>query len=229
MNDSSKIKRKGTSASSSRWLQRQRRDAWRRDAAREGWRSRAAYKLLEIDKRFGFLKRGARVVDLGAAPGGWSQVAAQRIGAGTEREWVVGVDMLEIAPVAGCRFLQREFPAPELLQEIKSLLQRADVVLSDMLANVSGHRLVDHERSLALCRMAEAFAAEVLSPGGVLCCKLLRGGDGQEEKELLADWRTRFKQVTRFKPKASREESAEIYLVALGFKAEKPQMAGRMA
>ena len=208
---------KGASASSSRWLQRQRRDAWRQAAAREGWRSRAAYKLLEIDARFGFLRRGARVVDLGAAPGGWSQAAAQRIGAGTGREWVVGVDVLEIAPLAGCRFLQREFPAPGLQEEIRSLLRQVDVVLSDMLANVSGHRLVDHERSLALCRMAEAFAAGLLSPGGALCCKLLRGGDGKEERQMLADWRMRFQQVARFKPKASRGESAEMYLVATGF------------
>ena len=217
MSDLGKMARKGASASSARWLQRQRRDSWRREAAREGYRSRAAYKLLEIDRRFGFLRRGARVVDLGAAPGGWSQAAARRIGAAAGREWLVGVDVLEIAPVAGCRFLQRAFPAPELQGEIRSLLQRVDVVLSDMLANVSGRRLVDHERSLALCQAAEAFAAEMLSPGGTLCCKLLRGGDGTEEQLMLADWQTRFRQVARFKPKASRGESAEIYLVATGF------------
>ena len=224
MTDSGRI-----SASSARWRQRQGRDVHVRAAAREGYRSRSAYKLLEMDARFRFLRCGARVVDLGAAPGGWSQVAAQRIGAGVGREWLVGVDVLDIAPLAGCRFVKGAFPVTwgaaaartpliageELAREVEGLLgRRADVVLSDMLANVSGNRLVDHERSLELCRLAEAFAGDVLAAGGVFCCKLLRGGDGREERDMLADWRRRFQRVVRFKPAASRAESAEIYVLA---------------
>ena len=178
---------------------------------------------MELDARFGFLRPGARVVDLGAAPGGWSQVAAERIfpskgGANEERIRLVGIDMLDIAPLPGCRFLRRTLPSPGLADEINALLPRVDVVLSDMLANVGGHRWVDHERSLALCRAAEAFAASLLAPDGAFCCKLLRGGDGGGEREMLAAWQTRFARIRRFKPKSSRSESAEIYLLAEGFR-----------
>ena len=210
---------KKLSGSQTRWLQRDRRDAYVRAAAQEGFRSRSAYKLLDIDARFKLLHKGSRVVDLGAAPGGWSQVAAKRVGAGEGREWVVGIDPLEIAPLPGCHFLRTEFPAPELREQLLALLGgRVNLVLSDMLANMSGNRLVDFQGSLNLCQQAEAFAAEILAPKGALCCKLLRGGDGSEEKEMLEDWKTRFERVERFKPKASRGESAEIYLVALGFR-----------
>lgn len=211
--------RKKISASSSRWLQRDRRDAYVKAAAREGYRSRSAYKLVEINERFGFLRKGSKVVDLGAAPGGWSQVAAKRVGARGGLERVVAVDVLEMEPIAGCRFLRAEFPAPDLSAKVlEALGGRVNVVLSDMLANVSGNRLVDYQRSLELCRNVEAFASGgVLAPGGTLCCKLLRGGDSGDEKEMLADWRKRFDSLTRFKPKASRGESAEIYLVASGF------------
>ena len=201
-----------------RWLHRHQKDPWRREATKQGYRSRSAWKLLELDARFRFLRRGARVVDLGAAPGGWSQVAAERIGATEARPLLVGVDMLDIAPLPGCRFLRRTLPSPGLTNEITALLQRTDVVLSDMLANVAGHRWADHERSLALCRAAEEFAASLLAPNGVFCCKLLRGGDGGGEKEMLAQWQTRFARIHRFKPKSSRSESAEIYLLAEGFR-----------
>lgn len=203
---------------SKRWLHRHHKDPWKRDATQKGYRSRSAWKLLELDDRFRFLRRGARVVDLGAAPGGWSQVAAERIDASQERIRLVGIDMLEIAPLPGCRFLRREFPTPGLADEITALLPRVDAVLSDMLANVGGHRWVDHERSLALCRAAEQFAASLLAPDGVFCCKLLRGGDGGGEREMLAAWQTRFARIHRFKPKSSRSESAEIYLLAEGFR-----------
>lgn len=212
--------RKKVSASSSRWLQRDRRDAYVKAAAREGYRSRSAYKLVEINGRFGFLRKGSKVVDLGAAPGGWSQVAAKRVGACEGLERVVAVDVLEMEPISGCRFLRAEFPAPDLSAKVLEALEgRVNVVLSDMLANVSGNRLVDYQRSFELCRNVEAFASGgVLAPGGTLCCKLLRGGGGVDEKEMLADWRMRFDSLTRFKPKASRGESAEIYLVASGFR-----------
>ncbi|MCY4031235.1 MAG: RlmE family RNA methyltransferase [Hyphomicrobiales bacterium] len=211
--------RKKVSASSSRWLQRDRRDAYVKAAAREGYRSRSAYKLVEINERFGFLRKGSKVVDLGAAPGGWSQVAAKRVGARKGLERVVAVDVLEMEPISGCRVLRAEFPAADLSAKVLEALDgRVNVVLSDMLANVSGNRLVDYQRSLELCRNVEAFASGgVLASGGTLCCKLLRGGDGADEKEMLADWRKRFDSITRFKPKASRGESAEIYLVASGF------------
>ena len=211
--------RKKVSASSSRWLQRDRRDAYVKAAAREGYRSRSAYKLVEINERFGFLRKGSKVVDLGAAPGGWSQVAAKRVGARKGLERVVAVDVLEMEPISGCRVLRAEFPAVDLSAKVLEALDgRVNVVLSDMLANVSGNRLVDYQRSLELCRNVEAFASGgVLASGGTLCCKLLRGGDGADEKEMLADWRKRFDSITRFKPKASRGESAEIYLVASGF------------
>ena len=212
--------RKKVSASSSRWLQRDRRDAYVKAAAREGYRSRSAYKLVEMNKRFGFLRKGSKVVDLGAAPGGWSQVAAKYAGAREGLERVVAVDVLEMEPIAGCRFLRAEFPAPDLSAKVLEALNgRANVVLSDMLANVSGNRLVDYQRALELCSNVEAFASGgVLASGGTLCCKLLRGGDGSDEKEMLADWRKRFDSLVRFKPKASRGESAEIYLVASGFR-----------
>lgn len=175
---------------------------------------------MEIDDRFRFLKRGARVIDLGAAPGGWSQVAAQRIGADEGKELVVGVDRLAISPVAGCRFLQCEFPSPGLQKRILVTLgARANAVISDMLENITGNRLVDHHRSISLCRMAEDFASGILAPGATFCCKLLRGGDGRDEKEMMADWRTRFDTVVRMKPRASRNDSVEIYLVASGFHA----------
>lgn len=157
-------------------------------------------------------------MDMGAAPGGWSQVAAQRVGAGEGREYVVGVDRLSIAPVPGCRFLRCEFPSPGLQERIFEILGgRANAVISDMLENISGNRLVDHERSLYLCRTAENFASGILAPGGTFCCKFLRGGDGREERAMMANWQARFDSVVRFKPNASRGESAEIYLVASRF------------
>lgn len=211
---------KKVSASSSRWLQRDRRDAYVKAAAHEGYRSRSAYKLVEINERFGFLRKDSKVVDLGSAPGGWSQVAAKCVGAREDLGRVVAVDVLEMEPIAGCRFLRTEFPAPDLSARVLEMLNgRANVVLSDMLANVSGNRLVDYQRSLELCRNVETFTSGgVLAPGGTLCCKLLRGGSGVDEKEILSNWRKRFDSLTRFKPKASRSESAEIYLIASGFR-----------
>ena len=208
-------RRRAKSPSSARWLQRQQRDPWARAAQQQGYRSRSACKLLEIDRRFRFLRPGARVLDLGAAPGGWSQVAARRTGAGGGREWVLGVDVQDVVPVDGCRFIKCAFPAAGLAQEVQKLLgRRVDVLLSDMLGNVSGNRIRDHANSLELCRSVERFAADVLSEDGMLCCKLLRGGDPREEQEMLADWSGRFRRVLRFKPQASRSESAEIYLLA---------------
>ena len=160
------------------------------------------------------------MVDLGAAPGGWSQVAAKCTGAREGLERIVAVDVLGVEPIAGCRFLRAKFPAPDLSAKVLEALDgRVNAVLSDMLANVSGNRLVDYQRSLELCRSVEDFASSgILASGGTLCCKLLRGGDGNDEKEMLADWRKRFDSLVRFKPKASRGESAEIYLVASGFR-----------
>ncbi len=200
--------------SSRAWLARQINDPYVARAKREGFRSRAAYKLGEIDDKFHLLKPGARVVDLGAAPGGWSEIAARRVGPGGR---VVALDILEMKPIAGVDFLQLDFldaAAPERLKE--KLGSRADVVLSDMAANATGHRQTDHLRIMALAEAAALFAREVLAPGGSFLCKVLQGGT---EAKLLAELKRDFATVKHVKPPASRADSAELYLLAKGFRA----------
>jgi 23S rRNA (uridine2552-2'-O)-methyltransferase len=204
---------KGRRASSIRWLERQLNDPYVAEAKRRGFRSRAAFKLIELDQRFHLLKPGARVVDLGAAPGGWTQVAVERVGA---RGVVVALDAAEMAPVKGATALTRDFldaSAPALIKD--TLGGPADVVLSDMAPAATGHAATDHLRIMALVEAAAAFAEEVLRPGGAFVAKVLQGGT---ESQLLAHLKRRFASVRHAKPPASRAESAEVYVVAQGFR-----------
>jgi len=204
------------SNSSTMWLQRQLNDPYVARAKRENMRSRAAYKLIEIDDKAHFLKKGARVVDLGAAPGGWSQVAAKRVG---PQGKVVGIDLLEIEPITGVDLRVFDFldpAAPDLLKEM--LGGPADVVLSDMAANATGHRRTDHIKIVALVEAAAEFAREVLAPGGAFLAKVIQGGT---EGTLLADLKKDFAKVVHIKPPASRADSAELYLLATGFRGGK--------
>jgi 23S rRNA (uridine2552-2'-O)-methyltransferase len=209
---------KGRSLSSKLWLERQLNDPYVARAKREGLRSRAAYKLAEIDDKFRFLKLGGKVVDLGAAPGGWSQIAAKRVGAAEGRGRVVGIDLLPMGPVSGVDFLQLDFLDETAPQALRDLLGGpADVVLSDMAANATGHRQTDHLKIVALIEIAAEFAREVLKPGGAFVAKVLQGGT---EGALLAQLKRDFATVKHMKPAASRADSAELYLVATGFRAK---------
>jgi len=199
--------------SSRAWLERQISDPYVARAKREGFRSRAAYKLAEIDDKYRLLRPGAHVVDLGAAPGGWSEIAARRIGA---RGRVIAIDILEMKPVAGVEFLQLDFLDETAPGRLKAMLDgKADVVLSDMAANATGHRQTDHLRIMALAEAAAHFAREVLSEGGSFLCKVLQGGT---EAALLAVLKRDFASVKHVKPPASRSDSAELYLLARGFR-----------
>jgi 23S rRNA (uridine2552-2'-O)-methyltransferase len=207
---------KGRSLSSKLWLERQLNDPYVARAKREGFRSRAAFKLIEIDDKHRLLKPGARVVDLGAAPGGWSQVAAKRVGA---RGKVVAIDILEMAPVAGVEFAQSDFLDEDAPEKLKARLGGpADIVLSDMAANATGHRPTDHLKIMALAEAAAEFAREVLAPGGSFLCKVLQGGT---EAALLAQLKRDFATVKHVKPAASRTDSAELYLLATGFRGQR--------
>ena len=204
---------KSRTVSSQRWLARQLNDPYVARAKREGFRSRAAFKLSEIDDKHHFLKSGARVVDLGAAPGGWSQVAAKRVGAAGR---VVAIDWLEMGAVPGVEFLRLDFLDPRAPQELKNLLGGpADVVLSDMAANATGHRPTDHLKIMALVEAAAEFARKVLRPGGVFLAKVIQGGT---ESELLAALKHDYASVKHVKPASSRTESAELYVLASGFR-----------
>jgi len=199
--------------SSRTWLERQIRDPYVARAKREGFRSRAAYKLAEIDDKYRLLKPGTRVVDLGAAPGGWSEIAARRVGAGGR---VLAIDILDMKPIAEVEFLKLDFLDHTAPQRLKDLLGgQADLVLSDMAANATGHRQTDHIRIMALAEAAAHFAREVLAPGGSFLCKVLQGGT---EVALLAELKRDFASVKHVKPPASRSDSAELYLLARGFR-----------
>jgi len=199
--------------SSRTWLERQIRDPYVARAKREGFRSRAAYKLAELDDKYRLLKPGTRVVDLGAAPGGWSEIAARRVGAGGR---VLAIDILDMKPIAEVEFLKLDFLDATAPQRLKDLLGgQADLVLSDMAANATGHRQTDHIRIMALAEAAAHFAREVLAPGGSFLCKVLQGGT---EVALLAELKRDFASVKHVKPQASRSDSAELYLLARGFR-----------
>jgi 23S rRNA (uridine2552-2'-O)-methyltransferase len=215
-----RVKRaKGRTVSSQRWLARQLNDPYVARAKREGWRSRAAFKLSELDDKHRFLKPGARVVDLGAAPGGWSQVAAKRVGASGGRGRVIALDVLAMTAVPGVEFLQLDFLDAQAPERLKQMLGGgADVVLSDLAANTTGHRQTDHLRIMALVEAAAAFAREVLDPGGTFVAKVLQGGT---EAALLAELKRDFASVKHVKPAASRSDSAELYLLASGFRGGK--------
>jgi 23S rRNA (uridine2552-2'-O)-methyltransferase len=200
--------------SSRTWLERQMKDPYVARAKREGFRSRAAYKLAEIDDKYRLLKPGARVLDLGAAPGGWSEIAARRVGANGR---VVALDLLDMKPIPGVEFLKLDFLDQAAPERLKATLggRNADVVLSDMAANATGHRQTDHLRIMGLAEVAAQFAREVLAPGGAFLCKVLQGGT---ETTLLSELRRDFATVKHVKPPASRSDSAELYLLAMGFR-----------
>jgi len=208
--------RSGNRSQSSRlWLERQLNDPYVARAKREGMRSRAAYKLIEIDDKARFLKKGARVVDLGAAPGGWSQVAAQRVDAPGQGR-VIAIDLLPMEPVPGVNFIELDFldgAAPAKLMQM--IGGPADVVLSDMAANATGHARTDHLKIMALVEAAAEFARDLLAPGGTFLAKVLQGGT---EAALLASLKRDYKSVKHVKPPASRADSAELYLLATGFR-----------
>jgi 23S rRNA (uridine2552-2'-O)-methyltransferase len=207
---------KSRSLSSKLWLERQLNDPYVARAKREGYRSRAVYKLAEIDDKAKFLRAGARVVDLGAAPGGWSQLAAQRVRATDGKGRVVAIDILDMDPVPGVDFMKLDFLDPAAPDILKGKLGGpADVVLSDMAANATGHRKTDHLKIVALVEAAAMFAAEILRPGGVLLAKVLQGGT---EGDLLLLLKKHFASVKHVKPSASRSDSAELYVLATGFR-----------
>ena len=202
---------RGRKKSSTKWLQRQLNDPYVTQARQDGYRSRAAYKLIELNEKFDFLKPNMRVVDLGAAPGGWTQVAAQY-----NTQQIIGIDLLEIEPIPGADLIQMDFQddqAPEIICE--KLGGKANLVMSDMAANTTGHPPTDHIRIIALCELAYDFAKEILAPGGTFLCKVLKGGT---ENNLLTDMKQNFAVVKHAKPNASRKDSAESYVVAIGYK-----------
>jgi 23S rRNA (uridine2552-2'-O)-methyltransferase len=206
----------GRTASSRRWLERQLNDPYVARARREGYRSRAAFKLAEIDDKARFLKPGHVIVDLGAAPGGWSQVAAKRVAAGDDKGRVIAIDVLEMEPVPGVEFLQLDFLDPAAPEQLRAMTGgRADVVLSDMAANATGHKRTDHLRTMALVEAAADFASGVLATGGAFLAKVLQGGT---EQSILAALKRDFASVRHVKPAASRADSAELYLLATGFR-----------
>ena len=210
-----RVRSGGRTQASRRWLERQLNDPYVARAKREGLRSRAAFKLMEIDDRAKLLKPGAKVVDLGAAPGGWSQVAAKRVRAGNGGR-VVAIDLLAMDPLPGVDFLQLDFLDPDAPERLKALLGgAADVVLTDMAANATGHRATDHLKIMGLAEAAAEFAREVLKPGGAFLAKVLQGGT---EVELLASLKRDFASVKHVKPAASRSDSAELYVLATGYR-----------
>lgn len=199
--------------SSNRWLQRQLNDPYVAESKRLGYRSRAAFKLIQLDEKYHFLGKGKTIVDLGCAPGGWTQVAAQKNkGAGQ----IVGLDLLPTEEIKGAILLQQDFTELSAPEKIKSLLNGpADVVMSDMAANTTGHQQTDHLRTIHLVELAYEFAKEILVEGGIFIAKVFQGGT---EGELLSDMKKNFAKVTHYKPDASRQDSVEIYVVAQGFK-----------
>ncbi len=206
---------KGRKLSSTRWLQRQLNDPFVQEAKRLGYRSRAAFKLIELDDKFRFLKAGGRIVDLGAAPGGWTQISVDRVGPTGD---VVGIDLLPVEPVPGATIIQGDFLADDAPARLQDLLGgQADVVLSDMAASATGHKQTDHLRIIGLLEVAVDFARHVLKPGGAFVGKVLQGGT---ENELLADLKRDFRSVKHAKPAASRSDSSEVYVVATGFRGQ---------
>src|SRR5215470_7223769 len=203
--------------SSKLWLERQLNDPYVAKARREGYRSRAAYKLIEIDDKHRLLKPGMTVVDLGAAPGGWSQIAAKRVGSAEGKGKVVAIDLLEMGEIPGVEFAQLDFHAANAPEKLRAMLGggRADIVLSDMAANTTGHRKTDQLRIVGLVEIAAAFAAEILNPGGAFLAKVFQSG---ADADLLAQLKRDFAVVKHVKPAASRQDSSERYVLATGFR-----------
>lgn len=206
---------KKRSASSRRWLARQLADPYVKEAARLGLRSRASFKIAEIDAKFRLFRRGLKVVDLGAAPGGWSEYAAGKVGPDN----MVAIDLLDMEPVEGVAFLKEDFAAPAARDFIRAHIDVADVVLSDMSPNTTGTKSLDHLQIMALVESAYDFAEEILAPGGAFVAKVRQGGT---EAALLARMKKDFAHVAHFKPASSRKESSETYVVATGFRKPLP-------
>jgi 23S rRNA (uridine2552-2'-O)-methyltransferase len=208
---------KGRKLASTRWLQRQLNDPYVEEAKRRGYRSRAAFKLAEIDDKYHLLRTGMSVVDLGAAPGGWSQIAAQRVQLMADRGRVIAVDITEMEPISGVTQLNLDMTEPEAPDRIREALggKPADLVLSDMHAPATGHKQTDHLRIMGLVEAALDLAETILAPGGAFLCKVLQGG---ANRELVARLNRTFAKVRHVKPKASRAESAEMYVLATGFR-----------
>jgi 23S rRNA (uridine2552-2'-O)-methyltransferase len=204
--------------SSKLWLERQLNDPYVAQAKREGYRSRAAYKLIELDDKYRFLKIGMTVVDLGAAPGGWSQIAARRVGAVNGKGKVMAIDLLEMPEIAGVSFAQLDFLEQDAPASLIAMMGgRADVVMSDMAANTTGHRKTDQLRILGLVESAAAFACEMLNPGGTFLAKAFQSG---ADADLLAQMKRDFASVRHVKPAASRQDSSERYVLATGFRGQ---------
>ncbi|MBN8968912.1 MAG: RlmE family RNA methyltransferase [Rhizobiales bacterium] len=202
--------------SSKLWLERQLNDPYVAQARRDGFRSRAAYKLQEMDDKFRFLKAGQAVVDLGAAPGGWSQIAAKRVGSDRGKGKVVAIDLLEMPDIPGVTFAQLDFLTEDAPEKLRAMLGGgADVVMSDMAANTTGHRKTDQLRIVGLVESAAAFASEVLNPGGTFVAKVFQSG---ADAALLAQLKRDFATVRHVKPAASRQDSSERYLLATGYR-----------
>ena len=202
--------------SSKLWLERQLNDPYVARAKREGYRSRAAFKLTEIDDKYHLLKSGMTVVDLGAAPGGWSQVAAKRIGLANGKGRVAAIDLLEMPEIAGVNFAQLDFLAADAPAKLIAMMEgRADIVMSDMAANTTGHRKTDQLRMVGLVETAAAFASEVLKPGGIFLAKTFQSG---ADAELMTQLKRDYASVRHVKPAASRQDSSERYLLATGFR-----------
>jgi len=209
-------KSRGRSISSQRWLQRQLNDPYTQEAQKLGYRSRAAFKLKQIHEKYNILKPNMRVVDLGAAPGGWCQVLIEHIDTSKPGNEIVAIDILEMEPMAGVTTLQLDFEdhdAPEILKSKMS--GSADLVLSDMAPPTTGHKNTDHLRIMSLVEMAYDFAEQILAPGGVFAAKVFQGGT---EQEILKKLKKDFEKVHHFKPGSSRKDSSEMFVVALGFK-----------
>ena len=212
---------KGRKSSSTRWLQRQLNDPYVSRARREGYRSRAAFKIMEMDDKFRFLVPGAKVVDLGCAPGGWCQVAVERTNSmglqkGRKRGFVLGIDIQEVEPIQGCLISNLNFMDSDADEAVKKLIGgKVDVVMSDMAAASSGHRQTDHLRIISLCEAAAEFSFDVLEEGGAFISKVLAGGAEGELQKLL---KKSFGMVANFKPPASRADSSEKYVVATGYR-----------
>jgi len=204
---------KGRKVSSTRWLERQVNDPYVALAKQKGYRSRASFKILEIDNKFKVFKNGLKVLDLGSAPGGWSQVVVKKVGSGN----VLAVDLLDMQPIPGVKFIQQDFLAPEakkrILDEIGS--EKYDIIMSDMAANTTGNRSVDHIRTSSLVEEAFNFSLDILREGGTFIAKVFQGGT---EPELFSEMKQRFRSVKHFKPSSSRKESVEMYVVATGYR-----------
>ena len=209
-----KVKKGSKSVSSRRWLERQLNDPYVIAAKEDGYRSRSAYKLIELNNKFKFLKKGNTVIDLGAAPGGWSQVAAKIIGLPKNGK-LVSVDIQDIMPIEGVYFINGDIMDEDIIDTIKNKLQcQVDIVLSDMAPSASGHRNTDQTRALLLAELALDTAKHLLQKDGTFCCKLIRG---KGEEELVSSMRSFFSSIKRYKPESSRKDSAEIFLIGLNF------------